>query len=65
MATIEDLWNYQEKIWLNIEEIKQITKSAIVMKLRDLLLPSLLQYLESLQTDGYKITMEKWLLSNE
>ena len=35
------------------------------MKFRDLLLPSLLQNLEFLQTNGYKIAMGEWLLSNE
>ena len=55
--TIGDLWDYQEKRWLDIDEIKQITKSPIVMKFWDLLLPSLLQNLEFLQTNGYKIAM--------
>ena len=66
-------WDFNNRIymglskqwWLTIEKIKQITKFSILVKHRELLLPSLPQNLEVIQLHGYKTSFDEWLLSNE
>ena len=63
--TSGDLWNLQKKRWLNIREIKQITKSSTVDQLSELLLPSLPQNLEIIQLEDFHFSMGEWFLSKE
>ena len=62
---IGDLWNTQEKRWLNIREIKLIIKSFLVDQHRDLLLSSLPQNLETIQLEDIHFTIGELLLSKE
>ena len=55
--------NFQENQWLNINEIKQFTRFRIVDKYRKMPLSSLLQILNTIQLEDFRISIGEWLLS--